>query len=58
VCLYMISEVYQLRVVAEDLPSVGLLQRFAWGSVRWSKMKFSPVDFGRIFIRTHFELIK
>ena len=32
---------YQLGVTAEGLPSLGLLQRFAWHSVRRSKLKIS-----------------
>ena len=32
---------YQLVVTGEGLPSSGLLQRFAWNSVRWSKLKVS-----------------
>jgi hypothetical protein len=32
---------YKLGVSAEGLPSLGLLQRFAWNFVRWSKFKFS-----------------
>jgi len=32
---------YQLGLTAEGLPFLGLLQRFAWNSVRWSKLKIS-----------------
>jgi len=32
---------YQLSLTADGLPSLGLLQRFAWNSVRWSKLKIS-----------------
>jgi len=32
---------YQLGLNADGLPSLGLLQRFAWNSVRWSKLKVS-----------------
>jgi len=54
----MISGVYQLGVTAEGLTSLGLLQRFAWNSVHWSKLKISLRILAVFFISTHFELIK
>jgi hypothetical protein len=32
-----------VRVSAEGLPFLGLLQRFAWGSVRWSQLRILGV---------------
>jgi len=32
---------YQLGLTAEGLPFFGLLQRYAWNSIRWFKLKIS-----------------
>ena len=49
---------YLLGVSAEGLPFLGLVQRFAWNFVLWSKLKFSFLILAVFFISTHFELIK
>jgi hypothetical protein len=41
-----------VRVSAEGLPFLGLLQRFAWGSVRWSHFKVFLWILG-VFLSVH-----